>query len=441
MTTQVMGRAAAADTGARVRANFIHLVFDITAFGVLNGSAIAFVQVFAARQGATDQQLGLLTALPAMVTLVLALPAGTWLIPRELTRVTVVNSFIYRLFYLAWAALPLFLPPALQVRGLMLLVLLMSIPGTLLAIGFNGLYASAIPPDRRGQVMTWRQTSYAISSIVTSLACGALLDRVPFPQGYQVVFFIGFLAGIWSSLHLAQIRPLVPSPQDVAPMNDWAQPGTNRPVQTPRTVIAARAFLRVRQLLNPLNWARYLPLDRLGGDFGAVLALLFFFHLAQYLPIPLFPLRYVNDLRLTDGQIGVGHALFYASLFLMATRYAQIEARFGPARTLSLGVALMAFYPLWIAIADGVGLFFVANVFGGAGVALNMGAAGNYLLSRIPDDDRAPHLALYNMALNAAILLGAVAGPAIAGVIGVTATLIVAFVLRLLASRLLWVRG
>ena len=61
------------------RRNFNHLILDIAWFGVLNGSAVAFVAVYATRLGASAFQLGLLNAMPAVVNLLFALPAGRWL--------------------------------------------------------------------------------------------------------------------------------------------------------------------------------------------------------------------------------------------------------------------------------------------------------------------------------------------------------------------------
>lgn len=68
------------------RANFIHLYLDIAWYGVLSGSAIAFMAIFAARQGANGFQLGLLNAAPAVVNLAVTLPAGQWLQSRPISR-------------------------------------------------------------------------------------------------------------------------------------------------------------------------------------------------------------------------------------------------------------------------------------------------------------------------------------------------------------------
>ncbi len=59
------------------RANFIHLYLDIAWFGILNGSAIAFMTIFATRQGADGFQLGLLSAAPAILRRASWLPSPT----------------------------------------------------------------------------------------------------------------------------------------------------------------------------------------------------------------------------------------------------------------------------------------------------------------------------------------------------------------------------
>ena len=71
--------APAATVPAELRRTFLHLYLDIAWFGILNGSAIAFVAVYAARQGANGFQIGLLNAAPAIVAILVTLPAGRWL--------------------------------------------------------------------------------------------------------------------------------------------------------------------------------------------------------------------------------------------------------------------------------------------------------------------------------------------------------------------------
>ena len=58
----------------------------------------------------------------------------------------------------------------------------------------------------------------------------------------------------------------------------------------------------------------------------------------------------------------------------------------------------------------------------------------NYLLEKIPASDRPAHLAWYSLILNAAVLIGSLAGPALASHIGLSTALILFAVLRLLSG-------
>ena len=61
------------------RSNFLHLYLDIAWFGLLSGSAINFLNIYATRIGATAFQIGLIGAMSAVVSLFLAIPTGRWL--------------------------------------------------------------------------------------------------------------------------------------------------------------------------------------------------------------------------------------------------------------------------------------------------------------------------------------------------------------------------
>jgi MFS family permease len=78
--------------------------------------------------------------------------------------------------------------------------------------------------------------------------------------------------------------------------------------------------------------------------------------------------------------------------------------------------------------------YYLLSILGGFAWALVAGAYANYLLERIPEDDRPSHLAWYNIILNAAVLIGSLAGPMIAGYFGLSLGLIIFGFLRLMAG-------
>jgi len=302
-----------------MRRHFYHLYADIAGFGVLSGSTLAFLAIYMARLGASNWQIGLLTAGPALVNLVLALPAGRWLVTRPLTATVFWTSIGQRLLYPLLVPLCLWVPAAWQNAVILVLVMLTSIPGTVLAIGFNALFAEAVPEVWRGEVVGRRNAILALTVLVSTLGCGQVLRVLPFTIGYAIVFAVGTVGALYSSYHLARIRLPQPLPRRV-----W----------------------------------RGAPLG-VGGRSGRVL-------------IPDAPLTRTLALRvLTSERLALG------------------------------------------------------------------GALANRLLEPIPTDDRPPYLALYNLALNGAMLLGSLGGTAIANAIGLCEALFVATGLRLVTALLL----
>lgn len=417
------------------RANFIHLYWDIAWFGVLNGSAISFMAVFATRLGADGFQLGLLNAAPAIVNLAITLPVGQMLQKRPISRTVFWSSVFHRLFYAAWVFLPLLLAPHLQVWMLIGLVLLMSIPGTALAVGFNALFAAAVPPAWRGHVAGTRNAVLSGVFIVTSLVCGVILETLPFPLGYQVVFAIGAFGAAMSSLHLYFVRPLQEPGENGRrsdATSDLARPGTVRSdVTGGRATVGLRFLTRSRR--------RSMVRSRvLGSAFGPVAAAMFGFHLAQYLAIPLFPLYWVNELGLTDANISLGNAVFYATVLLGSTQLGRVSSRLGHKRVMVLGGAGMALYPALTALTQELTLFLITSLVGGLIWSLVGGAIGNYILERIPEGERPSYLSWYNLALSAAILLGSLLGPLLANATGLAVALLLIAGVRYLAAVALW---
>ena len=411
------------------RANFIHLYLDIAWFGILSGSAIAFMSIFATRQGASGFQLGLLNAAPAVINLAITLPAGQWLQTRPLSRAVFWMSFWQRLVYLPMIFLPLIGSPNFQVWALVGLVLLMSLPGTVLAVGFNAMFAAAVPPEWRSHITGWRNALLAICYMASSLISGQLLNRLAFPLGYQVVFGIGLVGAMMSSLHLWYVRPLQPQGyQNGKSLGDNARPGILRSVGDGiRAGVGLRFFARTqpRPRLRPRV---------LSGPFGPIVGLLFLFHFAQYLATPIFPLYWVNQLHLTDADISLGNTIFYATVLLGSTQLTRVTARLQHKGVFVLGMITMSLYPALTAVTQDLTLFLITSAVGGLSWSLAGGAIANYMLERIPEGERPSHLAWYNLALNAAILLGSLLGPLFAVQMGLSLALGVAAAVRLVAA-------
>ncbi len=397
------------------RRNFIHLYFDIAWFGILSGSAISFLTVYAARLGASGFQIGLLGALPAVVSLVLSIPAGNWLQTQPVGKAVFWSAALSRIGYFLWILLPWLFGNQGQIWALAAITLAMGIPMCGLSVGFNALFAAAVPTEWRASVVGVRNVLQSLTFIISSLGTGYILDHLRFPIGYQVVFGIGFLSAAMSTLHLFFIRPQ-PEPGSVA-------------------IIASPVIIpKSKETTKRPGWHTSLRLDIWRTPYRNTLLVLLGFHLAQYLAIPLFTLYSVNYLHLTDANIGLGTALFYLTVLLGSTQFSHLQHQVGHHKLTGWGVSALCFYPIAMALSRNAFHYYLLSIVGGFAWALVAGAYANYLLERIPEDDRPSHLAWYNLILNAAVLFGSLAGPLLAGFIGIGTALIVFGILRFLAG-------
>jgi MFS family permease len=399
--------------------NLRQLYWDVFWFGILAGSTIAFQAVYAARLGATGFQIGLLSAGPAIINLIFTLPSGRWMEGKPLIKVSFRSALWQRLGYVFMVALPwVFTSPEGQIWGLIWTILVTSVAGTVLAIGFNAMFAEVLPPEWRAHAVGRRNILLAISITVASLVSGQILDRVVFPGNYQIVFLIGAIGAIFSSYHIGRLRK---SDMHALPVT----------VKVDETGMSKRK----------LNRGSLLRLDIIKGPFGIFMLSYLAFYVFQYFPIPLFPLAYVEKLQLTDGMIGLGNALFYGTMMLASFRISHLSSRFGHRKILIASSALFPIFPVFLGIAKGPELYFLACLTGGGVYALLSGALINRLMERVPANDRPAHMAIHNLALNVGILTGSLLGPVSANLIGLQPSLFLAAALRLLAAGLFWLWG
>ncbi len=416
------------------RSDFRALNGDVFGYGILAGSTLAFLNVYAARLGASAYQLAMLTALPGLVNLGFSLPGARWLETRSVTRATFVTAVWNRVFLLPLVLVPLALPSALQVWATIALVLVYSIPGTLIAIAFNAMFADIVPPEWRGHVVGRRNAIMAVVTAAAALLSGQVLDRLTFPANYAVVFALGAVGGGVSTYFLGRLTRRVggpPPPRVAQPLLDEERPGSFQFGDALRIGGALRFLLRARG-------EALLRFSLLKTDFGPLLLAFFAFYTAQYFPAPLFPILWVRELHLSDGAISVGSTLFYLFMLLASVVFARLARRHGHQRVLVAGAFLYALYPLILSFGKGVTSYLIASAAGGVALALLSGGLVNRLMERAPEHDLPTAMAFHNLALNLGVLLGPLASPLIAQWSGIRMAILLAAGLRLLGGVLLW---
>jgi hypothetical protein len=370
---------------AEHRRNFNLLFLDVIFWGILNGSTVVFLAVYASRLGASATQVGFLTASPALMNILFSFAASNFSRGKSVYQITRWAWLFTRIGYGFLVPLPLLLPSSMQIWAMIGITLAMNIPGTVAAVIGNAFFADAVPLRFRGSVVGTRNALVALTSTLTSLMVGLVLKSFSLEVGYTIVFAMGFAGSAMSLVTLFLIQPVKDCEAEETPM-DAATP--------------------------PKSGMRF---DIVRGEFGKVALIVFVFQAVVFWANPIFPLYQVHTLQLNDQTISQGTSLFWVVYFLVSTQTGRLSRKWGfralfGVGTLGSGLALLIItfaYPVW--------MYMSAQVVSGTAWALIGGGLINYVLERVPADDRPAHLAWYNWAVNVAILLCGLLVPQLLG--------------------------
>lgn len=408
------------------RRNFLHLYLDIAWWGLLNGSVLVFLNIYASRLGASTFQLGILTATPALVNLLFTFPAGSLTRKWTTARSVQWSALAMRLFYFLLIPLPVMLQAETQIWVIILITLVMNIPGVIIAVQFNAFFAEVTPPEWRGHVVGVRNALFAITTMTASLLSGLALDKLPFSTGYQVVFALGFLGAMMSTVHLFLIKP--PAGEVDSRQSQLAEPLKKEIEAADQAPVRASRWDALR-------------LDVLRGPFGATLLITFLYQTSMVFIGPVVPRYQVDALKLTDATISLGSAIFWMTFFIGSLLVRRLAQRWGFKRMTGYGLLVTSLTLTIFTFSYETWIYLSHQFIGGFGFALLGAGMVNYILEKVPVDDRFSHLAWYNLALNASVLLAGMLAPPVAGLIGIMATLLLLVGLRIIVAWIILKRG
>lgn len=404
-------RARLAGGGARdsalERANLRMLTTDTAVQGIIQAGIGAFLTVFMVRFGAPSWLVGLAAALPALGSVLISLPASRWAAGwTDPVRVTVAGRLWMRLGVLAIAIVPSLVSGLTANYVIALLWGLISLPAAITALSWTTVVAEVIPPARRPVVNGVRWALLSIVTAATSALFGPLLDVIPFPLNYQVVFLISFLAGLVTLYTFGRIR--MPSA------------GTPHPP--------------ARVAFGLLNLPRLL---RREPAFTRYMAASFVYRLGLYLPVAVFPIFWVNELHASDTLIGLRTTAGYGALVFSYILWGVVAVRLGHRLVLIVSSAGLGLYPIvTAALPDAIWLLPAALLWGLFASGIDV-AFFEALLRTTPVDRRAVFIAIDSTIANLAVFGGPLLGALLGDVIGLRAALVLAGVLSLAGTALM----
>ena len=170
-----------------------------------------FLVAFALELGASNIIIGLLAAIPPLAQLI-QIPS-IYLVEkyRNRCKICVFASALSRVIWLPIALIPFMLPPREGLIFLVVAVLLSLVLGSIGGCSWNSWMCDLVPVEKLGLFFSRRMFYAAIISIVLSIAAGVYIDywKNLFPgyalQGYSILFFLGFLAGMIGVYFLSNI--------------------------------------------------------------------------------------------------------------------------------------------------------------------------------------------------------------------------------------------
>lgn len=265
-------------TGQELRIQKLNFRYvQIDAIGVsISNVAAPFLPVFLTRLGATNFQVGLLSSMPGVTGLLLAIMVGQFLQSRKnivpwysLSRLMVI------LCYALTGILTLTVSPELTIISTLAIWAFATLPQTALAVAFSVVMNAVAGPQGRYALLSRRWTIFGITGVVGTFIVTRLINLIHFPLNYAIMFLVLSLGGFFSFYFSRKIN--LPD-SELPPLVHSGSP---------------REGVR--------NYARLL---RENPAFLSFALKRFVYFSALYLSIPIMPLFLVREVHATDAQIG-----------------------------------------------------------------------------------------------------------------------------------------
>jgi MFS family permease len=163
-----------------------------------NNTSSNYIPIFAMTiLGATNYQVGLISSLPPLVSLLMTVPAAIVLNRSVEQRKIVAFSVLTARLVFLLILLITYVPGSMASWVLLGLIAFMSVPNTLANMGWQSLIGNIIEENRRAQFFSDRNRLLTIVGLVTTLIIGLLMKNVSDDIGpYELLFAFTFLFGL-----------------------------------------------------------------------------------------------------------------------------------------------------------------------------------------------------------------------------------------------------
>lgn len=378
--------------------NFHYAYREAALIGVINAANV-FLPVYVARLGGSNLQVSLITALPSLIGVFLAIPLG-WFIQ---TRRNVIPWYsagrIGGQAAFGFAAMASVLLPREQaIAAILAIYAVAMIFATATNVAFNVVMDATAGTRGRFELMSRRWSLMGLMTALTLAVVGDALERLPFPLNFQLVFVAFSLTGVWAYQYGSRIR--VPDHPPAARGRDGA------PLAERVRVLGARV--------------------RTEHDFLSFEARRFVYAISATLVLPLVPLYYVRELDASDRWIGLIGTVQSLMLLVGYAFWRSQSRRRGAPFVLAVSMLGVAVYPALLSFSEWLPL---VAILAGTGAIFSAGvslAIFDRLMTTVPAGYGVTFNAIDTTVVNVAGASAPLMAALLAGQIGIDGALLVA---------------
>jgi Major Facilitator Superfamily len=387
--------------------NFRNVQIDAIGVSISNVAA-PFLPVFLTRLGATNFEVGLLSSMPGVTGLILAILVGRFLQTRRkivpwfsLSRLMVISC------YALTGLLTLLLPRSSMVTSTLAIWAFATLPQTALAVAFSVVMNAIAGPEGRYALLSRRWAIFGLTTVVGTFVVTRVIDLVAFPLNYALMFLGLSLGGLLSYYFSNRIT----LPDQTTPLLSAGQ----SPGETIRN---------------------YMALLRGNPAFVSFASKRFVYFSALALSAPILPLFLVREVGASDSQIGSVTMVFTLVMLVGYFLWPWVSKRRGGRFVLLATTLGMAFYPALTATTHHVESIMVfAGIAGLFQAGLDL-VFFDELLKTIPEGFSATFVSLAQSLQYLSIIIAPMVGTFLSSYIGLGGALWLSAALRLLGFLL-----
>lgn len=296
--------------------NFRYVMIDGAGVSIAN-AAQPFLPVLLTRLGATNFQVGLLTSMPGVTGLVLAILVGRFLQSR---REIVPWYSLARLLVIACYTLTgivvFTISGQYAIAAILVIWGLATLPQTGLAVAFSVVMNAVAGPEGRYALLSRRWAVFGLTGVAVTFLITRVIDLVAFPINYGLMFMGLSLGGLVSFYFSRKIK--------LAP-------------QTPPAPVPSSSVLDSAR--------NYFSLILSEPAFRSFAVKKFVYISAVSLSMPILPLFFVREVRASDSQIGTINMTMTLVMLVGYFLWPWTSRKYGGRFVLLATTLGMAFYP------------------------------------------------------------------------------------------------